>query len=248
MSVFIDTYLTPFFTESENLFNNSIVIMIDVLRASSTVATALQNGAREIIPTESLEKAVKIYANLSKEISFLGGERNGLKPLGFDAGNSPFEYTTQNVNGKSVILTTSNGTRIFEKAKNADFRLVGGFVNLSIISNFVIEKINENEKIKKIIFLCAGNDGKLSAEDMLCAGNFINIFKQNIFETELSDSSIITEQIYNIHSENYTDFLFNRDHSLKLQTLNFHSDIEYCLTKDICPIIPIISNSSIKKL
>jgi 2-phosphosulfolactate phosphatase len=247
MSVLIDAYLTPFFPEPESLFNGSIVVMIDVLRASSTVAAALQNGAKEVITADSLEKAVKIYASLSKEVRFLGGERNGLKPSGFDAGNSPFEYTQQNVMGKSVIFTSSNGTRIFQKAKTANYRIIGGFINLSVVTDFVVKKVNTpEEKISKVLFLCAGNDGNLSNEDMLCAGSFISLINSKITNNILTDSATASMQLFNLHSKSYIEFLKQRDHSVKLTKLGFSQDIEYCLKKDACPIVPLIGSSSIK--
>lgn len=247
MAIFIDAYLTPFFPEHESLFEDSAVVMIDVLRASTSVAFALQSGAKEVIPADSLEKAVKIYSSLSKEARFLGGERNGLKPSGFDAGNSPFEYSPENVKGRSIILTTSNGSRIFQKAKQSSHRLIGGFVNHSAVLNYLIDEYISSHPDGKVIFLCAGNDGRLSYEDMICAGSFANALNESYPDCVISDTAMASMQLYNLHSGELTTFLKGREHAIKLKKLGFDTDIEFCFTKDECPVVAISENFSIKK-
>jgi len=120
--------------------------MCDVLRASSTICSALYNGAKEIIPTTNSEQAMNIYVGLDRESRFVGGEQNLQKPSGFDAGNSPTEYTKEKVAGKTIILTTTNGTPLFTKAKSSKVRLIAAFVNF----NTVLDKIEENFKRKFI--------------------------------------------------------------------------------------------------
>ena len=137
----IDAFFTSFFPERDNLFDGALVVMIDVLRASSTICASLYNGAKEVIPVENTDKAVHIYSSLSKEIRFLGGERGGVKLKGFDAGNSPLDYKEELVKGKSVVLTTTNGTVIFQKAKKALYRIIGGFVNLTMVHNFLLQQL-----------------------------------------------------------------------------------------------------------
>lgn len=248
MAIYIDAYLTPFFPEHESLFTDSAVIMIDVLRASSTVAYALESGAKEVVPAENLDKAVRIFSGLSKEARFLGGERNGLKPSGFDAGNSPFEYSSENVKGRSVIITTSNGTRIFQKAKPAKIRLIGSFVNQSSTLNYLKDNYLNGAGDKKIIFMCAGNDGKLSYEDMLCAGAFINSIMLKFPESKISDPAMASMQLYNLHSSFLLEFLAERDHARKLAELGFIEDIKFCLTIDACPVVACVDGASIKKI
>lgn len=247
MAILIDAYLTPFFPEHESLFADSAVVLIDVLRASTTTAFALQSGAKEVVPADSLEKAVKIYNSLSKETRFLGGERNGIKPSGFDAGNSPFEYSPENVRGRSVILTTSNGTRIFQKAKQAAHRLVGGFVNHTAILNYLLEEYIKQRIDGKIIFLCAGSDGRLAYEDMLCAGSFISSLFELFPDSIISDPAMASMQLFKIHSDDLTAFLKSRDHALYLSKLGFNADIDFCLTKDECPVVALSESFSIKK-
>ncbi|MFA5512037.1 MAG: 2-phosphosulfolactate phosphatase [Candidatus Kapaibacterium sp.] len=246
MALLIDAYLTPFFPEHESLFDEAAVVMIDVLRASTTVATALKNGAKELIPTDSLEKAVKIYSSLSKEVRFLGGERHGVKPSGFDAGNSPFEYTEDSIKGKSVILTTSNGTRIFQKAKNSEHRIVGAFVNLNAVLSYLDNYYFNSGDNHKVIFLCAGNNGRLSYEDMLCAGAFISNIVSKVNDVTISDPAATAMNLYELHSENLVAYLKSRDHAIILNNLGFADDIDFCFTLDVCPVVPLCSMASIK--
>ncbi|MBX3044669.1 MAG: 2-phosphosulfolactate phosphatase [Candidatus Kapabacteria bacterium] len=248
MSVLIDAYLTPFFPEHESLFEDAAVVMIDVLRASSTVAYALQSGAKEIVPVDGLDKAVKIFSGLSKEVRFLGGERNGEKPSGFDAGNSPFEYSPEKVKGRSVILTTSNGTRIFQKAKQAKLRLIGSLVNHKATLNHLINEYLINSDItKKVIFLCAGNDGRLSYEDMLCAGAFIAELTKILPDFKISDPAMASMQLYNIHKNDLKSFLSTRDHSQRLKELKLFHDLDFCLSMDVCHVVAIAESASIRK-
>lgn len=244
--MFIDAYLTPYFPETEDQFKDSIVIMIDVLRASSTVCAALFNNAKEVISTETPEKAIKIYSSLSKESRFLGGERNSIKVDGFDAGNSPFEYTRDKVSNKSVILTTTNGTQIFQKAKFAEHKLVGAFVNFSAIIGFI--KSKTQEKNHRISFLCAGTNGRMAYEDTLCAGAFIDEIHKFLPDYSLTDTADASKNLYNLHSENMQEFIKQKQHPKSLIELGLVDDVDFCLTKDSFPVVPVISGASIKKL
>lgn len=249
MTMKIDTYLTAHLPESEDVFNDSIVIMIDVLRASSTICSALFHGAKEIISTEGLDKAVKVYNSLSREVRFLGGERAGIKPDGFDAGNSPSEYSDEKVHNRSVIITTTNGTRIFQRAKMAQFRLVGAFVNHSAIIDFIMKNIQKSDSsLSKICFVCAGNNGNFSFEDALCAGAMIDRLVNRLPIFELSDSSEAARNLFNVHKDNLMEFILTREHASQLAKLGFQADIEDCLTFDKYNVVPLVNGSSIVKI
>lgn len=242
----IDAYLTPYFPESEVQFKDSIVIMIDVLRASTTVCSALHNGAKEVIATETPEKAIQIYSNLSKESRFLGGERNNMRVDGFDAGNSPIEYSEDKVNNKSIIFTTTNGTQIFQKAKYEEYKLVGSFVNFNIIIDFVCKTL-ENKSLN-ISVICAGTNGRMAYEDTLCAGAFISQFNNLYPESKLTDTADAAKDLYQLHSDDLTSFIKLKQHPQTLIQLGFGDDVDLCLTLDKFPVIPVITGSSIKKL
>jgi len=247
----VDAFLSPYFPETENLFDDSIVLMIDVLRASTTIAAALYNGAKEVIPCDTLDKAVKVYSSLSKDIRFLGGERNGIKPSGFDAGNSPLEFSPENVVGKSVILSTSNGTKTFLKAKLARKRLIAGFVNHNIIRDYLFSQIDESIKDNKelrIFILCSGTNGRLSYEDILCAGSYIQEMTTHFKFEKLSDSAEIAKTLFNLHRKSLKEVLIQSDHSKRLIDIGFADDIEIALTFNAYPVLPEFVGSSIKVL
>lgn len=246
----IDAYLTPFFPETESLFEGSVIVMIDVLRSGTSICAALNNGAKEIIPCDSLDKAVNVFSSLSKEVRFLGGERNGLKPSGFNAGNSPSEYTQEAVSGKTVIISTTNGTKIYLKAKQSLVRIIGGFVNHSAVMDFIDKKyFNSPEALQsgKIIFLCAGTNGRLSYEDTICAGAFINALKFKYKSVELTDAADASKNLFNLHTVDLMEFMKQREHAGFLCENGFAADVEACLQFDTFPVVPVISGSSIKK-
>ncbi len=242
----IDAYLTPQFTEKENQFENTIVLMIDVLRASSTICAALDNSAKEVIAIDSVDKAVQLFTNLSKESRFLGGERNGVKPSGFDAGNSPDDYPEESVKGKTVIVTTTNGTQLFQKCKRAKVKLVAGFINHTAILEYVDKIVNEDPSIKEISVLCAGNDSRLSYEDVLCAGAFINSMKKKYADVQITDTAMAAKSLFNLHSVDLKHFIKSCEHSLFLEKIGFGKDIDTCLEFDKFPVVPIIIGNSIK--
>ncbi len=243
----IDAFFTPFFPEKEKEFDNAIVAMIDVLRASTVVCAALHNGAKEIIPCETTEKAVSIYSELSKESRFLGGEREGVKPESFDAGNSPSEYDEENVKNKTVIISTSNGTKIFQKAKQAKKRYIACFANMSA----VIEKIRADakeldEREGKIVFLCAGSNGRLSYEDAVCAGAFIDELSPSIKNPEITDTALAARNLYLQIKDNLFEELSKRERAIFLKNLGFEEDLRICFEKDLYPVAPEINGISIK--
>ena len=129
--IYIDAFITPYFPETEAQFDRSNVVLIDVLRACTSICTALENDALEIIPAESLEKAINKYSFLDKDNTILAGERNASKPKGFDLGNSPFEFDKETVSGKTIIFTTTNGTKLFKKAQKAKNRIIGCLININ---------------------------------------------------------------------------------------------------------------------
>ena len=242
----LETYLTPHSPENEEIFGGSLIVMIDVLRASTTICVALHNGARELIPTDSLDKAVSIYSGLSRSSRFIGGERGGVKPSGFDAGNSPLEYTSEKVGERTVIFTTTNGTRIFQKAKLAKCRIVAGFVNVAAVNDFIISRI-ANDDIDNVCIFCAGNSGRFSYEDTLCAGKIISDLA-NRSNFELSDSSIASKDLYEMHKNSMNEFIKKCEHGNKLIELGFENDIDIALSCDTYPVVPVVSGSSIKKI
>lgn len=163
MSLDLSVHLLPGLFAPEEL-RGSVTVVIDVLRASTTIVHALAAGAKAVIPCQEIDEANRIAANYPAGECLLGGERDGLLINGFDLDNSPLRYTAEAVGGKTIVFTTTNGTRALERSRQAERVLVGAFVNLQVIVDALV-------KVRRPIHLvCAGTRGAVAAEDLLFAG------------------------------------------------------------------------------
>jgi 2-phosphosulfolactate phosphatase len=162
MPPLLHVYALPEYVTEEE-FEGGVAVVIDVLRASTTIVHALEAGAREIVPCLEVEEALERAAGLAGEDRALGGERGGLRIDGFDLGNSPSEYTPEAVGGRTVYFTTTNGTRALHRARRARRVLVGAFVNASA----VLATLAQEEQIH---LLCSGSAGQITRDDVLLAG------------------------------------------------------------------------------
>jgi 2-phosphosulfolactate phosphatase len=166
----IDVYLLPTLVEADELRERTVVV-VDVLRATTTIIQALAAGAAEVIPCLDVDEARQIAARIGPS-AILGGERGGMQIPGFDLGNSPAEYSSQRVRGKKVIFTTTNGTRAMMRCKAARQVLIGAFVNFSAVCREIASQ-------ERLAILCAGTDGQVTREDTLLAGALVNDLQQN---------------------------------------------------------------------
>ena len=219
------------------------VIVIDVLRSSTTVAAALSNGAREVIPVGSIESAVKISGSLFGDVTLRGGERNGKIIQGFNMGNSPLEYSEATVRGKSIIFCTTNGSLAMVKSRYARIMAVGAFVNMSAIIEFV-QGLNSD-----VLLLCAGRPaavGGFSLEDVVCAGMIIHTLQGKNTSVELTDSSLAAHSLYKTFGRSIPKLLKNTDHGKYLTEIGFGEDIKVCAEVDSIPVVPVLSGTAIK--
>ena len=205
--------------------SNSIVVIIDVLRATSTIATALHNGAKEIIPVDSVTDCIRI----GKEIGGItAGERDGKVAEGLTYGNSPFEYPASFIAGKTLVLTTTNGTKLLHMAldKNARRIITGSFPNFSAVCDYLVA---QNQPV---ILGCAAWKGRVNIEDTLFAGAVISRIK-NHFNINC-DSSAMASYLYEMAKSNLFDFMKiqQASHYLRLSKYGLEKDIQYCLTED----------------
>src|SRR4030066_2154813 len=164
-------------------FTGKTTVVIDVLRASSTIVAALQNGAREVVPVATVEFAVKVSGGMFGGQTLLGGERNTKKIEGFALGNSPLEYTPEVVTGKTIILYTTNGTKAIVKAKFSENLFVCSFLNLGALAKHLV-KLDKDFEI-----LCSGRNNYYSMEDSICAGKLASEVQKLKEDIELSDSA-----------------------------------------------------------
>ncbi len=192
-----------------------IVVVIDVLRATSTMINALNNGVKEIYTFASVEDA-REFKKKNKEV-ILGGERNAKKPHDFDCGNSPLEY--KNFSGKMVALTTTNGTLALSNAKGAKEILIMSNYNYKATSDYLVKK-KEN-----IRFVCAGTNGEFSLDDAFCAVKGIEYILSQKDDYELDDMSKLL--LCNIKDEK--EIVKKAKHYSVLEDLEYFNDLEYCL-------------------
>lgn len=213
------------------------VVVIDVLRSSTTIATALRNGAREIIPVDSIEKAVKVSGSLFGDVTLRGGERNGRMIQGFNLGNSPREYSEAVVKGKSIIFCTTNGSVALVRSRHAKNLVVGTFVNLHAVVDF-LASLKED-----VILVCAGRPlsaGGFSLEDTVCAGMMIaELETRPSLALELSDPSAAARSLYKTHGRSIPKMLKLSEHGRFLQEIGFGSDLTLCGEIDTVPVLPV---------
>jgi len=215
---------------------NTIVVIIDVFRATSTIATALFNGAARIIPVDSVEKCIQIGTQ-TKGIT--AGERDGKVIEGLQYGNSPAEYPESFIKGKTLVLTTTNGTKLLHIALNAGAEKVitGSFPNLSAVCDFLIA-----EK-KNVILGCSAWKDKVNLEDTLFAGAVVNKVKE--YFTIHCDSSLMAEEMYKLHQDDMRSFIRKLTHWHRLEKFGLEKDLEYCVTPDVANVLPLYKNGSL---
>lgn len=210
---------------------DAVVVIIDVFRATSTIASALHNGAACVIPVDSVSKAVALSKNIG---GIAAGERDGKLAEGLEHGNSPLEYSRDFIEGKTLVLTTTNGTRLLQMAEdnNADTIITGSFPNLDAVCAFLIAQ-NKN-----VVLGCAGWKDRYNLEDTLFAGAVIHQIKQHF--TIHCDSSLTAEQMYGQHKDNLTAFAPQLTHYHRLvERFGLIEDIRFCLTENVANVLPV---------
>ncbi len=226
----------------ELYFTGKTTVVIDVLRATTTIVAALNNGAREVIPVATVDFAMKVSGNIFSGMTLLGGERNTKRIEGFNLGNSPLEYTESVVGGKTVILYTTNGTRAIVKAKFSENLLICSFNNLAAISKYLI-KLNKDVEI-----ICSGTNGFFSLEDSVCAGKLISeliTLNENI---ELFDSAKAVVSLNKSFGKSTLKLLKESEHGKLLAENGFEEDLKYCAKVSNVDVIPYFTSGTVKKL
>jgi 2-phosphosulfolactate phosphatase len=244
----IDVYLTQSLINDDLFLKDKNVVVVDVLRATTTITIALSNGAKEIIPAESVSTAARISKGLGN--SLLCGERNGTVVEGFNLGNSPLEYSKEAVNDKSLIFSTTNGTVSISKSRLAKTCVLGSFINLS----------NTVEHIKSldgdIIIVCSGKLNNFCIEDAVCAGIILNklMTEEDKTKYELDDSAYACLKLglklavrNGIASEEKIyEMLKKSGHGKYLISLGFEEDLKICAGLDTYFHLPVFNNGTIK--
>lgn len=236
----VSLYFTPAQLDELQLRDKNIVV-IDVLRASTSIATALQNGAKEIIPVSNIESAVKISGSLFGDVTLRAGERNAKMIEGFNLGNSPLEYKEDVVKGKSIIFMTTNGSIAITKGRHAKNLVVAGFVNLSCVVEFLAELRSD------FIILCAGKENHFCIEDAVCAGRIINKLDKLLDgELVLDDASTAAVALDKTFGRSILRMLKSSEQGKYLSEIGFADDLKVCALIDSIDVLPVLTGNVIR--
>lgn len=222
----------------DNLICDCAAIMVDQLRASASIITAIKNGASQVIPTAEPGEAAMIAQQLGREV-VLCGERGGLKLPGFTLGNSPLEFTRQAIRAKTVIMCTTNGTAAILNVKNAAKVFIGSMINCSAVARAAYDTG------RNIIIQCAGTEGQFSIDDILAAGAIISTIRRYApVDVTGNDLGLCAAMLYSDHIDKKLD-LNTTKHYAHLKKLGFEDDLEYCFLEDTTDIVPTFRNGAV---
>lgn len=229
----IDVCLSPELMHLYSVEDKSVVV-VDILRATSSMTTAFAHGVESIYPVAKLDdcRAMKSKGYL------IAGERDGEKVADFDLGNSPFEYMAENLKGKQIAFTTTNGTQAIAKSIGAKEIIIGAFLNLSAVAAHLI-KSNNN-----ILIVCAGWKGKVNLEDSVFAGALAEKLKDRF--TDACDAPLMARHLYTAAKSDMAQFLSESSHVRRLNKLNIHEDMEFCLTLDKYNVVPVLRDGTLR--
>jgi 2-phosphosulfolactate phosphatase len=217
---------------------DAIVVVIDIFRATSAICTAFQYGVAEMIPVASLTEAQSY-----KDRGFMvGAERDGSALEGFDFGNSPYSYMSDNIRGKTIVITTTNGTQAIAAAKQARQIVIGSFLNITALCNWLIQEQ------KEVILLCSGWKNRFSMEDSLFAGAVSERLSTASSLFNLGDASLAAKYIFESAQHNPYRLLHGSSHKERLAALGLKEDIKYCLSLDKTDVIPVLRGDVLVKL
>ncbi|MEK3881562.1 2-phosphosulfolactate phosphatase [Paenibacillus sp. PL2-23] len=217
-------------------FTQKTAIAIDVLRATSTIVTALSAGAASIVPAETVMDA----RAMQRPGDVMGGERFCRKIAGFDLGNSPKEYSELAVKGRRVILTTTNGTRAIHKSMRADYVLAASLLNAEACARAAVELKRD------VVILCAGSHDDFAIEDGLCAGLLVEHMKAiSPAPIECDDFGFAMHAMYRERASRILETLRSGQSGRRLQKLGSKGDIDDCANVDSLPIVPCLNGEQI---
>ncbi|MFY0601160.1 MAG: 2-phosphosulfolactate phosphatase [Cyclobacteriaceae bacterium] len=228
----IEVCLTPELIHQFEL-EGKIVVVVDIFRATSCMVAGMATGVKAIHPVAEVNECVSLGA----DGKIMAGERGGIKVEGFDIGNSPFDYMSDQCCGKEVAVTTTNGTLAIVKSIGAEEILIGAFLNLSAIQKHIAQSK------KDVIVHCAGWKGTVNLEDTLFAGALINALEKT--HSIEGDPGIIAKSLYDHHKNDLTKATQASSHAQRLSNFGVEKDLEFCMKQDEFDVVPIFENGSI---
>lgn len=224
---------------------NSIVVVADVLRATTVMMRALQNGARAILPQDSEQSAQDMYTLLQEQglPTLLCGEKEGIKREGYHLGNSPSEFTPEAVNDKILVQLTTNGTKALSAARTAQKTFIAAFSNMTAAANRLRMY---KEDAEECLFVVSGREGRYCLEDAVCLGGIIALLIEppGVF-TEVSDAARSTVDLFHLHQDNLLNMLHTCFHGRYLQEIGLGDDLIECAQVNTTPITPEMKGNRI---
>lgn len=233
VDVCLSPYLYPVYHKED-----TIVVVIDILRATSAMCTAFHYGVDKIIPVATVEEA----AEYKRQGFLVGAERNGIALDGFDFGNSPFSYTTEKIKGQTIVISTTNGTQAIESARKAYKVVIGAFTNITALCNWL--KIQD----RSILLLCSGWKNRFNLEDTLFAGAVADRLLKNTDLFISGDGALSASYLYQAAQDNPYKYLRNSSHAERLAAMGLKKDIKYCFSLDQTTVIPVLKGKYLTKM
>ncbi|HEY8794772.1 MAG TPA: 2-phosphosulfolactate phosphatase [Gemmatimonadaceae bacterium] len=232
-------------TATPALIAGRVIAVIDVLRASTSIAVALGNGARNVVPLESADEVITRAKQFDKREVRLAGERKMRMVPGFDLGNSPGEFTREAVEGKTVLLTTTNGTAAMVGLQGARDIVVAAYVNLEAVAVLMRTAARAGTDITLI---CAGREKLFSLEDAACAGRYVRAIAKRLSKVEIGDGAFAATVIDRRYGDRLDQLFADSEAGQALVETGFAQDLEDCAKIDSCPVIPIFQDRQITLL
>jgi 2-phosphosulfolactate phosphatase len=215
-----------------------VIVVVDVLRATSAMTTALYQGVEKIIPVATIEEAKEYQA----KGFIVGAERDGAVVEGFDFGNSPYVYIDRDMKGKTIVMTTTNGTKAIQMATDASTVVIGCLNNLQVLCDWLIQQH------KNTLVLASGWKDKVNLEDTICGGAIAQILLESGTFIAKEDSTVAAKFLFQSAEQNLWKFLRASSHRQRLAHLKIQKDVIYCLKLNTVPCIPILKDGALVKL
>lgn len=240
----IDLFFSPAEIAEERLRGYRAVIVVDVMRAATSIAMALSNGARGVIPVASISAATALATQLARDDVLLCGEREGRRIDGFHLGNSPADYTRERVRGRTLIFGSTNGSPAIVKAAGAASLFLCGFVNLPS----VLEVLFEEGEPFPLAILCAGKLNRFCVEDAVCAGQLVEALCERLREEpQLNDAARISPLLVREYGGGILSLLYSCEHGRYLISLGMEGDLPHCAAPGVLPIVPTLKDGTLVK-
>lgn len=222
-----------------------VVAMIDVLRASTSIAVALFNGAKTVVPVESVDDAISVAKPFERTQVLITGELRMLPIPGFDLGNSPLEFTADAVGGRTIVMTTTNGTRALLTLQGARDVVVAAYVNHGAVSALLRTAARTDTDIA---IVCAGSDGHFSLEDAACAGRYVRSITEQGASVAMNDAACASAVIDRKYGDDIAKIFEESTHGQALAEAGFAADLAACAALDSHPVVPIYQDRQITRL